>query len=566
MALPGTPVVWSPHGASDTLDASTSFAGSMQSLQNLIPDPSSRDLWQCRPAAVPIVFLALTFPGATFISAVLNVGTRIYGMVNQTTIPGRDVPFCYDVPTNTFIPITGTNANNTPASPLPNGVWVPPSMALVGSKIIVSHPGFTGAGGAFFGVIDTTIPFALTWTATNTAPVALVAPPSWVVNFNGRCFFLVNPPTQQPAAYMSDSLNPTVITNANQILTFGDNTSLTVAAGLALSNQLGGIIQALMIFKGVTNIYQVTGDYALQNLSINSLNVATGTLAPNSVVSSEKGLLFMAPDGVRLIDFNATVSDPIGKDGNGITVPFFFALTPSRVNAMFNGGIYRIQVQNAAVPGAPQQEWWYDFVREIWSGPHTTKQSLGTPYQKTFFLTIQGAGAVIFQSDQVQSVTSTFVENGVALSYNWWTSFLPDTDQMAELAMIETTIYMALVPGGLVMVGAVEPGGNGLDNVVIQAAGTPTIWGNFNWGAANWGGSGGVRNALFPRRLPWHYPIVFRRVSFQATGLSAGGLKLGRMHMKYEILGYLQEDYTNSVVIPSPFVLDVSTLGGPDVL
>ena len=124
-----------------------------------------------------------------------------------------------------------------------------------------------------------------------------------------------------------------------------------------------------MVFKGVDNIYQVIGDAAFGTLTVNSLNVATGTFAPNSVQSTEKGLMFMAPDGVRLIDFNAHVSDPIGKDGDGITVPFLFAITPSRSAAVYNGGIYRVQVKNGSMAGAPQQDWWYDTVRTLWSEP-----------------------------------------------------------------------------------------------------------------------------------------------------------------------------------------------------
>lgn len=560
MGLPGQPVVWGPRSAADTIDASTAQPGTMVSLQNLIPDPTTRELWQCRPAGVKITDLAAHgFAGASFISCWLNVGTRVYGMVSTTRNAGRDEPFCYDLVTQAFIPIAGVTAANSPISPPTFGFWNPPTMALVGAQIIVAHPGFTGNAGAFFGVINILNPFALTWIATNTAPTALIFPPQWVANFNGRCYFLVNPPNQQPAAYFSDVLAPTQITNANQILTFGDNTPLTCAAGLALSNQLGGIIQALMVFKGVSNIYQVTGDYALQNLAINSLNVATGTFAPNSVCSSEKGLFFMAPDGVRLIDFNAHVSDPIGKDGDGIVVPFLSVLTPSRTNAAYNGGVYRVQVQNGSVvltgnafstgfsngfgPSTQvdqQQEWWYDDVRGLWSGPHTTHMSLGIPWQNTFLVTIQGAGAVIFQSDQFQSFTSTFTENGSPLIYDWQTSYLPDTDQMAEVAMVETTLHMALVAGQTVQVTALNQDTAVLGQVTVSSLGIATLWNQFNWNQANWNGST-VGNALYPRRLPWASILVFRRMSILASGLSAQGIKIGRLHMKYDVLGYLQQ-------------------------
>jgi hypothetical protein len=515
----------------------------MSLLQNLIPDPTTRELWQCRPAALSLVNFSPTFNTPTFISCFKVIGNRVYGMVSTARNPGNDEPFIYDIPTAAFIVISGVLAANTPTSPLQTGTWNPPSLDLIGSKIIVAHPGFTGAAGAFFGVLDITNPAAPAWSATNTSPTALVATPQWVQNFNGRCFFLVNPPGAQPGAYMSDQLNPTVITNANQILTFGDNVPLTCAVGLPLSNQLGGVIQSLMIFKGVSNIYQVTGDYSLQTLSVNTLNVATGTFAPNSVVSTSKGLAFAAPDGLRLIDFNANVNDPIGNNGDGITVPFINALTPSRMCASYNSGIYRIQLQNGLSPGNPQQQWWYDFVRGIWSGPHTQAAALMQPSSGSFIVTLQGAGAVLWQSDPVQSSASSFIENGAQLTWQWATPMLPDTDQMAEIAMVQTTLHLALVAGIPIIVSAVDQNGTILDAVTIQASSSSTIWGGFVWGAAPWQGA---QNALYPRRLNWHSPLVFRRMGIVATGNSAPGLKVGRLHLRYQVLGYLQQDATGT--------------------
>ena len=385
---------------------------------------------------------------------------------------------------------------------------------------------------------DPTNPAAPAWSGVNTTTNALPAVPNWVVNFNGRAFFLVNPAGAQPAAVMSDSLNPTVVTNATQVLTFGDNVPLTCAAGLPLNNQLGGVIQSLMIFKGVTNIYQVTGDFALTNLAINTLNVATGTLAPNTLVPTSKGLAFVAPDGVRIIDFTATVSDPIGAAGDGIAVPFIFALEPSRMCAAYNGGLYRVQVQNGVALTSPQQQWWYDFVRNIWSGPHTQAASLMAAYANTFIVTLQAAGAILWQSDQVQSATSTYVENGRALSFKFLTPLLPDTDQMAEVSMVESTLHMALVSGNAVSVISQDQNGSVFDVVALLAAGSSTIWGNFLWGQALWQGS---QNALYPRHLKWHFPIVFRRMAIQVSAFSAQGIKIGRLHMRYQVLGYLQQ-------------------------
>jgi hypothetical protein len=538
------PLAWSPHGASDTLDSSTSFPGSMAGLQNLIPDPSTDDLWQCRPAALLLNDPSTSFTTPTFISCTLVIGNRLYGMMSTARNPGQDEPFAYNILTNSFTAISGVTAVNTPISPPISGAWNPPTMALVGTKIIVAHQGFTGAGGSFFGVIDTTNPNALTWTAQNTTINPLVAPPQWVSNFNGRCYFLVNPPNAQPGAYFSDVLIPTQITNANQVLTFGDNVPLTVSGGLALFNQLGGIIQSLMVFKGVANIYQITGDAALNNLTLNTLNVATGTLSPNSLTTTTKGLAFLAPDGLRVIDFNARVSDPIGRSGRGITIPFFFSLVPSRANASFNGGVYRAQVQNGLALGSPQQEWWYDMVREEWSGPHTTKVAMIEPYANTFLITSIGQGAKIYQSDQVQSNVSTFVEYNVQLLYIFQTAFLPNTDQMSQVCIIEATLQAALVSSFNIVCAALDQNGVVLDIVTIAATGQPTIWGQFTWGQAFWGGAA---NALAPRQLLWKQPLVFQRLTLAFTGSSAAGIKLGRLNLRYQLLGYLLAPSTGSL-------------------
>lgn len=544
MTLPGKPLVWSPKGVSDTLDASTSFPGSMVSLKNLIPDPTTTDLWQCRPAAKTLT----SFPGfgnPAFISCVLVVGTNVYGMVATTRNPGREEPFAYDALTNTFATISGITTSNTPLNATASGDWNPAVMALIGTKIIVAHPGFDASlSNLYFGVLDISVPSALTWTSQNTTGTPLVFPPQWVVNFNGRCFFLVNPPGQTPGAYMSDSLNPTVITNANQILTFGDNLPLTCAAGLPLNNQLGGKLQCLMVFKGATNIYQVTGDYALNNLAINTLNVATGTLAPNSICSTSKGLAFIAPDGLRLIDFTANVSDPIGKAGEGVSVPFIYSVTPSRINAAYNRGVYRVQTDNGAFVGIPiLQQFWFDFVRNTWSGPHSIPTSLMEPLGTTFVVTPVAEGGTLWQSDSVQGPSSTFVEDGELLVYEYVTSMLPDTDQMAEVCMIQTTVHAALSADDVVTAQAVNQDRVVLDQVLFAGPVAGTIWGAFTWGAALWGS---MLSALYPRRILWSIPLVFRRMALSFTGGSSGTLKLGRIHMRYQILGYLQQDAQTS--------------------
>jgi hypothetical protein len=533
------PLAWRPSGISDTLDASTASPGVMGQLSNLIPDPTTKNLWQNRPAAVRLT----TFPGFSspgFISAILVVGTRCYGMIATSLNAGNDQPFSYNLLTNTFDTVSGITAGNTPISPATSGAWVPPTMALIGTKIIVTHPGFNGGNG-YIGVLDISTLTAPAWSSGNlTGAITFITPPNFVFNFNGRAYYLVNPPSgAQPAAVFSDVLVPTNVTNANQVLTFGDNQYLTAIGGLALFNQLGGIIQSAMVFKNTANIYQVTGDAALSNLSVNTLNITTGTLAPNSVSQTSEGLAFIAPDGVRLISFDAKISEPIGIDGQGIVVPFIYSNVPSRMVTGANGSLLRCGVQNAKVSGTPFQEYWLDFSRKgIWSGPHTFVPSLVDAYNNTFIMTPIGVTGSLWQSDTVQSVTSTFVENGNQMRFDYRSPNLPDIDEMVNTCITESSIdaeFSSSVPS--VTVSALDQNGSVIDSLVISGVvGSSTIWGSFTWGAATWGG--GI-SALAPARIPWRKPIVWARGQIDITGNCGASFKIGCLHLRYQKLRQL---------------------------
>ena len=530
-----TPLTWRPRGLSDTLDASDTFAGAMALLTNLIPDPTTKQLWQCRPAAIRATnFATYTTPG--FISCLTIIGNLAYGLVVSGRNVGNDEPFCYNLLTNAFVAVAGITAGNTPTSPATSGAWTPPTMALVGALLMVTHPGFSGVGNVWVGWFDITNPAAPVWHGGNlSGAVAFTVAPSAVANFNGRAYYIHN--AAQPAVIFSDALNAVNVTNANQVLTFNDNVALTALGPLQLNNQLGGVVQSLMVFKGVQNIYQITGDYALNSLNVNSLNVATGTLAPLSLAATSKGLAFIAPDGMRIIDFTATVSDPIGMDGQGISVPFINAVQPSRIAAACNGNIIRISVQNGAKAGTPFEEYWYDFGRQIWHGPHTFPASLIETWNNTFIECPQGVTHSLWQSDPVQSGTSSFVENGTALTWSWTTPFLPDTDQMNNVAVTETSVMVAFGVGtSIINVAALQQNGSVVNQVSLQQTTSVTTWGAFNWGQAPWGGT---VNNLTSYAIPWTTEIVANRLALQMTGLSAQGVKLGTAHLRYQMLKYL---------------------------
>ena len=532
-----TPVKFSPTGLSDALDSTNVPLGVCAQLANLIPDPSTKNLWECRPAAIKKAdFVAGGFTSPGFISAEKILGNVVYGMIASGLNATHDQPYAYNLVTGAFLAITGITSGNTPVSPATTGDWTPPTMDLVGAKLLVTHPGYSGAGNIMFGWFDLTNPAAITWNAGNTAINALPSPPTAVKQFFNRAYYLVNPVGSIPAAYFTDVLNPLSITLGTNILTFGDNVPLTALGTLMQTNQLGGIIQSLIVFKGAAQMWQITGDASLSTLSLNSMNIATGTLAPNSICATPKGLAFIAPDGLRVVNFQGIISDPVGDAGTGVVEAFIFALSPSRIVAACSGKTIRISVQNGNATGSPNQEFWYDIPRSCWSGPHSFPASQIQVYNNTFIMAPIGVTAELFQSDAEQGVTSTFVENGVQLTHTFQTSMLPNTQQMSENAMVETTLNIALAAGVNVNVSAVDENGAAYSSAVITGPAQTTVWGAFIWGAALWQGAA---NALAPRQAKWPIPIVFQRLSIMAKANSAAGIKYGDVYLRYQQLGYL---------------------------
>ena len=539
------PFAFSPAGVSDTLDGSQVFPGAMSSLSNLIPDYTTPNLWAPRPASI----LLTNFTGFTASVAGPSifkvVGNMVYGLVPTGRNAGHDEPFAYNLATGLFITITGVTSGNTPITASTIGAWEPPTCDIIGTKIVFTHPGFTLGGGVLFGWIDISTPSAPTWTGGNTTTNALPSRPSVVVNFNGRAWYIVNPATGNPGAYFSDVLAATVMTNATQVLTFGDAQRLTAATGLPLFNQLGGIIQSLIVFKS-NNAYQITGDAALSNLSLNTLNVATGTAGQRGITTTPQGLAFNAPDGIRICDFQARVSEPIGLYGQGVNRPFVFALNPTRVALSCNANVLRVSTQNTLVSANPWQEYWYDMTKKMWSGPHSFAPTMAQPWNNTFVIASYLNDGNLWQSDITLSSTSTFVENGTQLQVTWGTAILPDFQSMAELEVTEHTINMILDQGGPVYsLNVVDGRGTLLNTFTIMPPDVGAIWGSFVWGGAAWSSA---QTGLVPLQIAWSSPPIARKMQFQLTGNAFSTFRIGDMFIRMRELGYLQQ-YSGGAVI-----------------
>jgi hypothetical protein len=369
-------VAWRPTGVTDSIDSTNTGLGSMQALTNLVPDPTTKGVFVPRPAAVQTAGFSTNLGT---VSVFLILGDLVYGMIGGTG--GNDVPFIYNLLTSAYSTPSGVTGSNTPTTQPLEGDWVPATIEALGAYIVVTHPGFTGPANGYIGWFDLTTPSAPVWNSGTTTVNALANVPSSARAYLGRMYYAVG-----NALEASDEFLPLQRTNANQVLTLGDSTPITAVKGMGLNNVNGGIIESLMSFKGVQNIYQLTGDYTgiPSPWNLNTLNVATGTLSPNSVVPTPNGLAFAAPDGIRVIDFSGNIGQPIGADGSGVSVPFQQAPAPTRICGAYNVQTIRFAVRQNASDVQNTVEYWYNFSLGAWTGPHTLPTVFIQPWKSTF--------------------------------------------------------------------------------------------------------------------------------------------------------------------------------------
>lgn len=147
------PIRFVPRSVSDSVDGDNSAAGACMSLSNLIWSPDTPNVLVCRPANLRITqFSLLTTPGVC--SVIYQVNGIIYGMIASGSPAGHDRPFAYDVQAGSFQTVSGITSANTPVTPASTGAWTPPTMDMIGGRIIVTHPGFNYVGGYAFGYFD----------------------------------------------------------------------------------------------------------------------------------------------------------------------------------------------------------------------------------------------------------------------------------------------------------------------------------------------------------------------------------------------------------------------------
>lgn len=148
------PIRYTYRGLCDAADGTDVFLGASQQLSNWLFDRDNPEVIVPRPGVTPITsFAGFNTPG--FISIHNSVEPNIYGMIGTNRNGGKDEPFVWDNVAQVFNAVVGVQALNVPASPATSGAWTPPTLAIIGSRVIFTHPGFAGVNGLFIGFIDT---------------------------------------------------------------------------------------------------------------------------------------------------------------------------------------------------------------------------------------------------------------------------------------------------------------------------------------------------------------------------------------------------------------------------
>ena len=464
-----------------------------------------------------------TTAASTSVTAVASVTGAAAGM----SITGPNLL------TGTYITVVGAGTFTLSQAAIASGAASALTITGGGSVTISANATATANGVAL--AVAGGSPNAPLWGAGNLNGAALSIVPTCGSAFNGRAWYGAN-----QYAIFSDPLNPTQVTQSIQALTIGDQSPVTAIMALPLTSQLtGGIQQSLTIYKGAQSFYQVTGDATTGNLAVNAVTGSVGSLAPNTIIETPLGVMSVATDGVRILGLTGVQSPPLGVEGTGVTVPFLNALVPSRMTAAYAENTYRISIISAVDPTAQPREYWFHPAQNQWSGPHTFASAMleAHPNGAGFLSVPIGVPGSIWYADTVPKNTSTFVENGVQLSWIYNTTLLPDNQDLSYNQVIETAIGFASPAADPLQITVLDEKGTFLDSVTVvpDPSGTNPVWGTAIWGAFLWGTSSGTF-----RRYPvkWSKPLNFRQASMRISASSDVGQLIGNIFVRYQVLGY----------------------------
>lgn len=526
------PVRFTARGLVDAFDATDKFPGACISLANLIFDQSNPEIMVSRPGVGSGItsFAGFSSPGVVSVQA--TIGSVTYGMIATARNAGKDEPFAYDNATGAFITISGVTNPNTPTTQPTSGPWTPPTMDVIGTKIIVTHPGFPG-GGVMFGVIDISVPASPAWSATDLTTNALPSVPTWVRNFNNRAYYGCG-----NVAVYSDVLAATTRTNANQALTIGDTAATTAAAGLPIQTTSSGIVAGLLIFKAF-QVWQVTGDPATNNLSLNFLSLSIGCPAPRSIAQSPLGTYFASLSGPMVVDQFGVLRWVVNSSKDtepDVHSPWENMSEPTRCAAGYAQTIYRLCMPTVVLGNSVTNDYWFDEHKRRWTGPHSFSYDCVSQYGNYTILCSNASPGKLFKGEIEPSSGSTYSDDGTAVMCTLQSSTFPKTGHMVVKQVVESTIELASngAPASY-SVTALDDLGNTINNVTVPVLPAGTLWGSGVWGGFSWASSVNIPTTY---TVPWSIPLVFKKMALYINATAAAAIALGTFYARYQETGY----------------------------
>ncbi|QTD88884.1 hypothetical protein [Burkholderia anthina] len=532
----GYPVRFTPKGLCDALDATDAFPGACTLLANLVFDQGNPELVVPRPGVGTALTTFAGFTSPTFVSVYIVIGNIAYGMVSTGRNAGFDEPFAYNLATNSFITISGVTSGNVPASPPTSGAWTPPTMAVIGPNVIVTHPGFSGSGSNYFGVINISNPAAPTWSSSNLTTNPLTSVPTAVANFNNRAYFAVG-----SVAFYSDVLAPTTRTNASQSVTLGDATPITAFAGLPVQTTSGGVVAALLAFKS-SQIWQVTGDSATNNLGVNYLSLTVGTISPRSVAQSPVGTHFAGSDAPYIVTPFGAVQQlvPDGRTTADVQTPFLNTTQPSRIAAAYSGGVYRACVPTQLSGQNQTNDYWFDMRRRRWNGPHSFVYDCAAQYGSFFVVSGIGQGAALFLSTTLPTPITSYLDAGSSYPCHMRSSTFPKNNRMTQLQIVESNIELS--SSGAVStnfsITALNEKNTTLGATSITKSGGGSVWGGFSWGNSPWTAIVAIPDT---NPIAWPNALVSAKLAIDIFTNSGSPFQIGTFYARYQDTGYIAQ-------------------------
>ena len=381
------------------------------------------------------------------------------------------------------------------------------------------------------------------WASGNTNGNPLPSVPQGVAIFNDRAYFECG-----NVEYYTDVLNPLNMSNATNSLTLGGNDAITASVGQPFfATQTGGITAALLCFKG-SQIWQITGDLALNNLALNKLSDGVGTQARRSVVNTPTGVMFVAPDGIRTVDLTGQVTEA----DSDLTLPFLNPIVPSRIAAAYNVGFYRICTNYLQGGVLETAEFWYSTKRKNWCGPHTLTYDCIAGADSTFYVSGPNYTGQILQTNVIPNEqTDFFNEMGQSMTWEYQTALIPEFRAMPGWALIESSIFLEFQLQQTITASVLDQSFNILGTYALKtlflAPSNAT-----NWQLKFTSGAGAGGTVMIPTRH-----------MFQLKGTSSMNLGLGSIFAHYQ---YQSDDNAYDVDDPQftlPSIIDFGSVTDP---